>query len=312
MRLGRAWFGCGLWLALGAVSLSWLTGCGDGTRIVLGQGSPASDAEASSRAGQFGPPDLVTELSSSSADDEKPTLTSDLLQIYFVSTRAGGPGGGDVWTASRATPADRWNAPTLVGALSSPQHEKSPAVSADGLTLWVASDRPGGQGGLDIWVSTRTTVDGDWSTPVAVPELSSPGDEIPRPPGAGGLVMPIARRAQPTDGYQTYAASRTAAGMPWMAPVRRDDVDTASIDTDGFLTDDGLTLYLSSDRIHTGDQDLFVATRHDSTAAFAAFTALAELDSTHADRDPWVSPDGHQMFFVSDRSGSLKIYDAVR
>jgi hypothetical protein len=124
--------------------------------------------------------------------------------------------------------------------------------------------------------------------------------------------MPLARRAQPTDGYQTYVATRTAVEMPWSQPVRMDDVDTASIDTDGFLTDDALSLYLSSDRISAGDQDLFVSHRTDSAATFTVFTPLSELDSPHADRDPWVSPDGHQIFFVSDRSSSLKIYVAFR
>jgi hypothetical protein len=294
------------------MALVVLVGCGDVTRIVLGQGNSAPSGASSGMRRAFSAPLIVGELSAPGADDEKPTLTSDLLQIYFVSTRSGGPGSGDVWAASRAAPADPWGAPVLVSAVSTAQHEKSPAVSADGLALWLASDRPGGQGGLDIWLSTRMALDGTWSTPVVVPALNSAGDEIPRPPGAGRLVMPLARRAQSTDGYQTFAASRAAAGQPWTQPVRMDDVDTANIDTDGLLTDDGLSLYFSSDRVSAGDQDLFLAERTESTAPFTIFTPLSELNSPHADRDPWVSPDGHLILFVSDRSGSLKIYSAFR
>ena len=34
-----------------------------------------------------------------------------------------------------------------------------PAPSKDGLTLYMASNRPGGQGGLDIWAAYRESAD---------------------------------------------------------------------------------------------------------------------------------------------------------
>jgi hypothetical protein len=44
--------------------------------------------------------------------------------------------------------------------------------SADGSQFYFASDRPGGKGGLDIWVSTR--VDGNWQEPVNVAAVNTP------------------------------------------------------------------------------------------------------------------------------------------
>jgi len=41
-----------------------------------------------------------------------------------------------------------------------------PAISADGLVLVFSSDRPGGYGGQDLWVTRRSTTDGPWSEPV--------------------------------------------------------------------------------------------------------------------------------------------------
>jgi hypothetical protein len=260
----------------------------------------------------FDPPEEIAELGADGADDDKPTLTADRLELYFLSTRDGGPGSGDVWRSIRGDPSQPWGAPAVVTEVSSSSHEKSPAVAADGLTLWVASDRDGGQGGLDIWVSTRADRSSSWSAPVPVPALNSAGDEIPRPPGQGGLVMPIGVRPPLASEYQIAFASRASAGAGWSAPALVPEVDTANTDVDGFLSDDGLVLHFSSDRKNKGDQDLFVASRSATGGSFGGFTPIAELNSSHDDRDPWLPADGSEIYFSSDRSGTLKIYRATR
>jgi hypothetical protein len=161
-------------------------------------------------------------------------------------------------------------------------------------------------------VSTRPDRTRAWSTPVPVVALNSTGDEIPRPPGQGGLVMPLAVRPPPSSEYHIEFASRGAANDAWMAPTLRPDIDTANTDVDGFLSDDGLVLHFSSDRQTAGDQDLWVAERADVGGAFTAFAPIPELNSSHDDRDPWLSSDGSEIYFSSDRSGSLKIYRATK
>jgi hypothetical protein len=284
----------------------------------LGQGAFTACTDASDIAcTPFAAPTVVAELEApQGSDDEKPTLTSGMLEIYFLSDRDGGPGGGDVWRATRETVTDPWSAPELVAAVNGPSRETSPAVSSDGTTLWVGSDRDGGAGGIDIWVSMRADAGDDaaWSDPVPVVELNSPGDEIPRPPGDHGLVMPLSRRADADAPYQVFSATRssTAPLAAWSAPVAIASVNTAGLDDDGFLTDDGLTLYFSSDRLN-GTQDLFVTERSDLASPFASPVPLASLNrSTSDERDPWVSPDGHEIYFTSDRLGELQIFHATR
>ena len=53
-----------------------------------------------------------------------------------------------------------------------------PALSPDGTKLVVVSNRPGGEGGLDLWVCDRLT-NNEWSEPVLLStNVNSSGDEI--------------------------------------------------------------------------------------------------------------------------------------
>jgi hypothetical protein len=278
-------------------------GCDDG--IVLGR--VVTDA------GAFGAPVIVTELASSGYNDFKETLPASMLEIYFCSDRPGCAGLQNVWFAARASTSDAWSAPSCVLEVSSARHESGTALSPDGLTLWLSSDRPGGKGGYDIYLSTRRFPGAPWSTPTPVTELNTTGDEFPRAPAESGLVMLPSYRSTPNNQYQTFMTTRPDVGAPWTPSAPLAEVDTANIDTDAFLTEDGLVLYFSSDRAHPGVQDLFIASRPNVQGRFGAFTALPELNAAgFQNRDPWLSPDGREIYLSSDRSGTLKIYRATR
>ncbi len=303
--------------------------CSRGEIVALGASSPIPY--------HFEAPAPVAELASPSRTDN-PTLTGDLLEIYFTSDRVSG--NGDVWFATRASPSAPFEAPAAVAAVNGASFETSSAISTDGLTLWFGSDRPGGAGGVDIWVSQRATRGGAWSTPVNVVALNSPEDDIPRPPGQRALVMPMAstKPAPQNPGagnYQTYLAARATAGAPFGAPVAVPELAYADRSTvDGFLTDDGLTLFFSSapvtapadagasaadggrgadaGRTDAGaaTSDLFVAWRRSTGEPFSVTQPLDDLNTPADERDPWLSPDGTALYFTSDRGGVLNIYTA--
>jgi Tol biopolymer transport system component len=299
--------------SLAAVLMAFELGCSQVPIWRLGEavGTCADASDIACR--PFGTPTLVTELTTQGDEDDKATLTQDMLEMFFLSDRDGGLGRGDVWMTTRSTVSDPWSSPTVVAALNSSSKEESPAISADGTTLWVASDRSGGAGGLDIWVSTLGS-NGMWSSPSPVSQLNTSGDEFPRPPGSHGLVMPLSWRHDSNTPYQIFFASRSSTSSgAWSSPVTVPSVDNANLDDDGFLTDDGTTLYFSSDRLN-GTQDLFVTQRPTPDADFGAAIPLEGLNtSTAAERDPWVSPDGHEIYFTSDRGGGrLRIYHATR
>jgi outer membrane protein OmpA-like peptidoglycan-associated protein len=56
--------------------------------------------------------------------------------------------------------------------------DSQPSMDADGLTLYFASDRPGGYGGIDLYVTRRDPKTGVWSIPQNLgPKINTPGDE---------------------------------------------------------------------------------------------------------------------------------------
>ena len=256
---------------------------------------------------KFGTPRLLAELDTTYAN-QNPTLTADLLELFFTSGRA--DNSADVWTARRASPQDPFDAPAIVAEVSTSSFETSPAVTLDGLTLYYGSDRSGGLGEVDIWQVTRPDRTTPWSDLQNVAALNSTAKDIPRPLGQHELVMPLGSQRASSVGYQTFLAARPAITQPFgalnLVSGLATDQDAVA---DGFLTGDGLTLFYS---VTPPDQspDLFMATRPSTAAPFSQPAPLGDLNTPSDERDPWLSPDGGTFFFSSNRGGNLQIYEA--
>jgi WD40 repeat protein len=110
-----------------------------------------------SRTGEsLGPAVLVAELSVPGFNDAAPTVRRDGREIFFWSTRPGSSG-SDLWTSTRQSVHEPWSTPVrLEEPLNSAFNEVTPSLSFDGLTLLFTSTRPGGHGGADIWMVTRS------------------------------------------------------------------------------------------------------------------------------------------------------------
>jgi hypothetical protein len=103
----------------------------------------------------------------SSAWDGGPSISADGLSLFFFSGRPGGSGGFDLWVTTRTTVSEPWGTPVNLGpTVNSSAEDATPDISADGLALFFFSTRSGGYGNYDLWVTTRTTKDGNWGTPV--------------------------------------------------------------------------------------------------------------------------------------------------
>src|SRR2546426_36535 len=115
--------------------------------------------------GEFGPAVLVPELSGPGRDT-RTAIRRDGLEIFLssdVTGRVGGVGSQDIWVSTRVTTLDPWSTPVNLGpTVNSTAFDGAPALSFDGTTLYLFSDRTdlGGFGKRDLYVTTRTRLGG--------------------------------------------------------------------------------------------------------------------------------------------------------
>jgi WD40 repeat protein len=109
--------------------------------------------------GLFGPPALVSELSSPGFFEIRPSVRFDGLEVIF--TRASGtPVNGDLWVSTRRSLHDAWSTPRMLGApINTPFNDHHAYIAGDRETLYFSSNRPNGSStepNYDIYVTTRT------------------------------------------------------------------------------------------------------------------------------------------------------------
>src|SRR5258706_8215531 len=125
------------------------------------------------------------------------------------------PGNG-ITAMMFSTEGTPWSDPVNLGAtINSAVLDAHPNLSKDGLSIYFTSNRPGGQGGNDLWVARRDCEDCSWEAPVnlgsiintsgieAGSALSVDGHLLffhsNRPGSLGGNDIYVSRRAEPDD-----------------------------------------------------------------------------------------------------------------
>lgn len=110
-------------------------------------------------------------------EDGTLSVTSDGRDAFFTRCRyeTTGPMGAEIWNVKRM--GGRWGEAVKVNLGPDSLIFAHPAISPDGNTLYFVSDMPGGFGGKDLWMTTRS---GDnWSIPINMgPDINTAGDEM--------------------------------------------------------------------------------------------------------------------------------------
>jgi hypothetical protein len=206
--------------------------------------------------------------------DGCPFPSRDGKMFFMASTRSGGLGGIDIWVSTRQSVDEPWGEPVNVGTpVNSASNDFCPTIARDGHTFYFVSNRPGGCGGDDIYV-TRLRDDSGFDEPENVGcQVNSVGNE------ASPVPLP-----EPTRGPVLYFSSTQAGGYAADAP--------------------GAT---------TGDADIYMSESHGGVFEPAAL--VPGVNSAFEDGQPNVRRDALEIFFYSTRPGTLglaDIYSATR
>jgi WD40-like Beta Propeller Repeat len=192
-----------------------------------------------------------------------------------------------------------------------------PIQSPDGLSLYIASNRPGGRGGLDIWVATRSSASGSWGAPqnLGEPVNSAADDFCPTPVGSKGLFF-VSREALPGACGQgdIYFTHRNGAGAAWAEPERLlcapegpnsalDEQGPSWVAMNNKLRGEKQLYFSRSSAAPAVAGDIFVSSRQNG-ARFGPAVPVAELNDAAAnDIQPNVRADGLEVVLTSNRAG---------
>ena len=263
----------------------------------------------------FGTPTNLGSTVNSPTLDGAPSVTADGLSLFFNSQRSGGYGHYDVWVSTRQTTGDPWGEPVNLGStINTSSLDGNPSISPDGLTLHFTSNRPGGYGGWDIYVTTRATVSDPWGAPVNLgPPFSSSASDHGVSAPADGLSLYFG--SDRPDGFgngDIYMSTRATVDDPWGEPVNLGPVvNSPSEDGAAMVSADGLSLYFHSNRPDGyGGFDIWVTTRATTDDDWGTPVNLGPIVNTSTfDGAATISADCSTLYFMSGRPGGTGSHD---
>jgi hypothetical protein len=280
---------------------------------------------------EYGPwsaPENLGSVVNTTANDQHPGISPDGLSLYFHSNRAGNISGSktgttDIWVAHRETLTSAFGPAVNLGpTLNSIGNDTAPNVSSDGHNLAFGSDRDGGCGGYDIWVSHRANTsvdigDGGWEPPVNMgctinSAVNEDGPFLLTDPDTGKVTLYFTAQQRPGGlGDWDIWMSELEPNGDWSDPADVTELNTAGRDTRTGFRSDGLEMYITSmrpgsiaDSNGAPSLDLWVSTRDKRQDPWGTPVDLdANINTLYADGASVLSLDGTEMFFYSNKPG---------
>lgn len=233
-------------------------------------------------------------------------VTADGRTLYFVSDRPRGVGGRDIWVTTLTD--DRWTPPVNLGrTVNSVADDGGLTISADGKRLIFASNRPGGFGGEDLYMTTL--VDGKWAASVNL--------------GLGVNTRYNEAMAYMTkDDRELYFHSDRPGGGPgdrsiwtskfqdgrWQPAVSLGPEINSKTASNAYLSNDGLTLLFSSGIARVNERILVASRARVTDLKWTKPVYLGpriNVDGSFFSSCPEVTADGKSLFFISNRPGGV-------
>jgi hypothetical protein len=266
----------------------------------------------------WSPATPISELNTPTATEGCPYLTRSEHTLYFASNRPGGYGALDLYVSHWDAAAKQWGPAINLGpTINTAANEQCPLLLQNGKHLLFVSNRPGGAGGLDLWITRAHDQRGDhgWETPQNLTALNTSADEFG--PGSyqehGRTVLYFNSNRPGAGGHDLYYSTESHEGG-FSAPVPAPGLNTPYQEQFAALSKHGLEIFFASDRPGTlGGLDLWSATRESTSDAWSAPVNLGPtVNTTAAEGRSAISWDGTTLIFHSNRAGSVDLYRTTR
>lgn len=252
---------------------------------------------------QFGPPTPLPGAVNSGSEEDDPSLTADLLELYLLR-------GGDLYVSKRSSIDELWPMPAPIMEINTAATEMRPAISRDGLTLYFT--RGAVDGRRDIYYSTRSSRTQPWSEALVVPlDLNRAGsNELPGWSSADGLSLIVETHVAGSADHDLYLATRRSTSEAF-ASIPLEGINGITHEGGAWVTDDGQRLLFETNR--DGDSmNVWEAARWGESWFLVHHAALDSMMVLDNDGTPWISPDGTTLVFASNRTGTDDLYIATR
>lgn len=202
-------------------------------------------AHRSGATASFEPPNVLPAVNM--AFDSDPTVSSDGLELWFVSDRGGGVTPQHLYVATRASTSDDFSTPVTDPDITTTAPDITPFLTADGQQLWFASTRPTSPQAtsfpLNIWYATREGK--SFTTPRLEPAFAATDQATYSDPvlSADRLTIYVMKNEFASDTRSVWRSHRNTVQDPFPAPALVSELGTA---VPGWLSADNCRLYVSA------------------------------------------------------------------
>lgn len=221
------------------------------------------------------------------AQESAMTISADNHYLFFMrsdnrSDNGWGRGGCDLYLAYRVAADSPWSVPESFGAtINTPAFEGMPSLSPDITDIYFSSNRPGGYGGLDIWVSRFEY--GLWQLPKNLgPAVNTAGNEISPFISSDNRSLYFSSDGHPGLGGSDLYLSRKTGDSVFSVAINLGYPINSTFDENGlYIAPDGHYALLASDRNNSsGNLDIYETTLPEAIAPLpTAFVLCYIYDS---------------------------------
>ncbi len=188
-----------------------------------------------------------------------PSLSSDLQTLYFSAEYLHlGFGRYDIYSVTKSDSG--WTNPINLGPnVNSDWWESAPSISPDGSALYFCSNRPGGYGGIDIYVSYKNK-NGYWGKAVNLGStINTAGDEQTPFIHADNNSLYFASNGWPGYGGSDLFVAHKKLDGTWSKPINLGaPINTKDNEASIAISSNGVDGYIASDRPDSrGNLDIY-------------------------------------------------------